>query len=55
MIDYDPFSPATLEDPMRAYNELREQCPVLHSQHYDGFLLLTRYDDVRHATTDWRT
>ena len=47
MIDYDPFSPATLEDPMRAYNELREQCPVHQFTNFTPpFATITRYDDV---------
>lgn len=47
MIDYDPFSPATLADPMRAYNELREQCPVHQFTNFSPpFATITRYDDV---------
>ncbi len=42
-------------NPFPLYDELRAECPVMHSEHYGGFWLLTRYDDVRQATTDWRT
>lgn len=46
-VDYDPFSPAVLADPMQAYNELREQCPVHRFERFSPpFATITRYDDV---------
>jgi cytochrome P450 len=51
----DIHDPAFAVDPFPAYTMLREQCPVLHSARYGEFWLLTRYDDVRRAATDWRS
>ena len=34
------------QDPGLYYRELREQCPVAHVDDYDGFWILSRYDDV---------
>ena len=46
-VDYDPFSASTLADPMRAYNELRERCPVHQFTDFSPpFATITRYDDV---------
>jgi len=39
-------------DVRRAHAEMREACPVVHSDRHGGFDFLTRYDDVRGALTD---
>ena len=45
-VDYDPFSPSTLADPMRACNEVRERCPVHQFTDFSPpFATITRYDD----------
>ena len=50
--------PDFARDPYPTYAQMREQCPVLHSDEYfpqhgnGGFWLLTRYDDVVMAATD---
>lgn len=36
----------------RARREMREACPVVHSDRHGGFDYLTRYDNVRAALTD---
>lgn len=53
--DFDIHEPAFALNPYPAYRRLREECPVLHCTRYGGFWLLTRYDDVRRAVTNWRT
>ncbi|WP_200871736.1 cytochrome P450 [Actinomadura welshii] len=40
------------EDVRRAHAEMREACPVVHSDRHGGFDFLTRYGDVRAALTD---
>ena len=46
-VDYDPFSPSTLADPMTAYAELRSKCPVHQYENFSPpFATITRYDDV---------
>ncbi|MEQ8717499.1 MAG: cytochrome P450 [Acidimicrobiales bacterium] len=56
---FDIDDPGFCRDPFPTYDDLREQCPVLHSdahfREYGGYTLLTRYDDVKSAVTDWRT
>lgn len=45
---YDPFSQQVLADPMAAYAELRERCPVHHFEAVTpDFWTVTRHDDVR--------
>ncbi|WP_431879677.1 cytochrome P450 [Amycolatopsis sacchari] len=39
-------------DVRRAHAELREACPVVHSDRHGGFDFLTRYEDIRAALTD---
>lgn len=39
-------------DVRRAHAEMRERCPVVHSDRHGGFDYLTRYADVRGALTD---
>lgn len=46
-VSYDPFAPETLADPMAAYAELREKCPVHRFDDFTPtFATITRYDDV---------
>ena len=51
--DYNPFAPATLDDPFPAYAAARAECPM---HRFDGFehplYTATRYDDVVELLTD---
>lgn len=57
----DIHDPAFVADPYPAYERLRGDCPVMHSDLYSvegqkpGFWLLTRYEDVKKAALDWKT
>lgn len=53
--DVDIHDTAFALDPFPTYDRLRRDCPAARSERYGGFWLLTRYDDVRKAATDWRT
>jgi cytochrome P450 len=44
--DYDIFDPAYCADPGPIWADLRERCPVAHSERWGGSWLATRYDDV---------
>lgn len=44
--DYDLFDPAYVADPYSIWDELRETCPVAHTDRYGGSWLPTRYEDV---------
>ena len=53
--DWDPLAPEALSDPAATYAELRERCPVAHSDRWGGFWTLTRYDDVIGVAADHQT
>jgi len=44
--DYDIFDPGFVRDPYPVYDELRETCPIAHSDRWGGSYLPTRYEDV---------
>ncbi|MFW6091000.1 MAG: cytochrome P450 [Actinomycetota bacterium] len=44
--DFDPREPETFTSAHALYKEMRERCPVAHSETYNGFWALFRYDDV---------
>ena len=45
--DYDIFDPDYVTDPIPAWAELRNQCPIAHTERWGGSWLPTRYDDVQ--------
>jgi len=53
--DVDIHDLAFALDPYPTYDRLRRDCPAARSERYGGFWLLTRYEDVKKAATDWRT
>ena len=44
--DYDIFDPQYVSDPYGIWDELRESCPMAHSDRWGGSWLPTRYADV---------
>jgi cytochrome P450 len=44
--DFDPLVPETFDSPYAVYSDLRQRCPVAHSQAWNGFWALMEYDDV---------
>ncbi|MBA3654546.1 MAG: cytochrome P450 [Actinobacteria bacterium] len=44
--DFDHTDDVWAADPYPIWDELREQCPVAHSERYGGVWLPTRYDDI---------
>lgn len=52
---FDHNDPVFVEDPYPAYSEMRANHPLLHSDRYGGYWVLTRYRDVRHGLLDWET
>jgi cytochrome P450 len=51
-MSFDQHDPRFIEDPERVVRPIREHQPLLHSDLYGGFWLLTRYDDVTAAALD---
>jgi cytochrome P450 len=44
--EYDPLTHETFASPHVEFARLRNECPVAHSESFDGFWLLSRYDDI---------
>jgi cytochrome P450 len=44
--DYDIFDPDYVADPFPVWDELRQTCPIAHTDRWGGSWLPTRYDDV---------
>jgi cytochrome P450 len=44
--DYDIFDPGYVADPYPIWAELRQTCPMAHSERWGGSWLPTRYEDV---------
>jgi cytochrome P450 len=56
--DIDKAAAVISVNPDKIYEEyrfLREQCPVVHTNQYGGYWLLTRYEDVKRAAMDSET
>lgn len=43
------------DSPHAQYAELRQRCPVAHTDDLGGFWALTKYDDVRRAASEYQT
>lgn len=52
---FDHHDPAFVADPYGIVNRVREETPVLHSELYGGFWLISRYEDVTRATMDYES
>lgn len=50
---FDPYDPAFDADPFPAYKVLRDEYPCFYSEEA-GMWVLSRYDDVLAALTNWR-
>ena len=52
---FDHNDPDFVADPYPMYTTMRERCPVLRSDRYGGYWILSRHEDVRDALLDWET
>ncbi len=43
---FDHWDAELAADPHAVYSKLRQECPVVHSDRYGGFWVLSRYDDI---------
>ena len=50
--DYDILDPDYVADPYPVWDDLREQCPIAHSDRWGGSWLPTRYEDVQRFAQD---
>jgi cytochrome P450 len=53
-VDFDHHRPATDRHPWEMLKELRDTCPVAWSEHYGGFWIVTRHQDVSRVFKDQR-
>ena len=51
-MSFDHHDPRFVRDPASVFGRIREEHPLLHSDLYGGFWLITRYDDVVAAALD---
>ena len=50
--DWDHLDPRWVEDPYPIWDELRQKCPIAHTDRYNGAYLPLRYDDIRAIAYD---
>jgi len=51
---YDPYDPELDVDPYPMWRRLRDEAPLYYNEQYD-FYALSRFADVKDASTDWDT
>jgi cytochrome P450 len=54
-VHFDHHSKEFAADPWPTLAELRRDCPVARSDRYDGFWVLTRYEEIRQVALDDQT
>jgi cytochrome P450 len=52
---FDHLSPELAADLQPTLARMRAECPVAHSDRYNGFWVFTRYEDVLAIAQDWQT
>jgi cytochrome P450 len=52
--EYDPTLPETFDSAHEVFADLRQRCPVAHSNAFDGFWAVTRYEDIHRILMDWQ-
>jgi cytochrome P450 len=52
--DYDIFDPSYIKDPFPVWDELREKCPVAHTERWGGSWMPTRYADLFAIAQDFQ-
>ena len=50
--DYDVFDAKFVEDPTEVWNDLRERCPIAHTERIGGSWMPTRMEDIRTIAKD---
>ena len=50
--DYDLFDPGYVTEPYPIWQELRDECPVAHTDRWGGSWMPTRYEDVQALAKD---
>lgn len=50
--DYDIFDRSYIKDPFPVWDEIREKCPVAHTERWGGSYMPTRYEDLFNIAKD---
>ena len=50
--DFDHLDPSWINDPFPIWDELRQKCPIAHTERFKGVYLPMRYEDVRAIAYD---
>jgi cytochrome P450 len=50
--DFDHLDPAFVENPYPIWDELRQRCPIAHTERFSGVYLPLRYEDIRAVAYD---
>ncbi len=50
--DLDHLDPRCAQDPYSIWRELRQKCPVAHTNRFDGVYFPSRYEDIRAVAYD---
>ena len=45
--DYDIFDASYVKDPVPVWNQLRDKCPIAHTERWGGSWLPTKYEDLQ--------
>ena len=53
--EYDPTLPETFDSAHAVFADLRARCPVAHSNSFEGFWAVTRYEDIHRILMDPQT
>jgi cytochrome P450 len=52
--DYDVLDPEYNKNPYPIWDEIREKCPIAHTQRWGGSWMPTRYEDLFQIAQDWK-
>ena len=50
--DFDHLDPAFVENPYPIWDELRQRCPIAHTERFSGVYIPLRYEDIRTVAYD---
>src|SRR4026207_1555399 len=50
--DYDIFSKEYIKNPFPIWDEVREKCPIAHTERWGGSFMPTRYEDLVNIARD---
>jgi cytochrome P450 len=53
--DFDHHDSRFVVEPWPVYAEARRSCPVVRSERYGGFWLVTRYEELKAVAKEWQT